>query len=83
MEGNAERQVGCGQEDGPLELVEEEVDQPGLEDEGIEEHEEDDDDVEKNGDVLDAEGEERRGETPVAQESPALLPRRPARPALT
>lgn len=83
MEGNAESQVGCGQQDGPLELVEEEVDQPGLEDEGVEEHEEDDDDVEENGNVLDAEGEERRSETPVVWESPALLPRCPARPALT
>jgi len=59
VEGDAERQVGRRQQDGPFELVEEEIDQPGLEDEGVEEHEEDDDDVEENSDVLDAAGGER------------------------
>lgn len=57
VEGDAERQVGCREQDGSLELVEEEVDQPSLEDEGVEEHEEDDDDIEENSDVLDAGGE--------------------------
>lgn len=56
VEGDAERQVGCGEQDGSLEFMEEEVDQPRLENVSVEEHEEDDDDVEDDGDVLDAAG---------------------------
>lgn len=57
MEGDAECQVGCGEQDGPLEFMEEEVDQSCLENVGVEEHEEDDDDIEDDGDVLDAAGQ--------------------------
>lgn len=56
VEGDAESQVGCREHDGALEFMEEEVDQPRLENVGVEEHEEDDDDVEDDGDVLDAAG---------------------------
>lgn len=54
VEGDAESQVGCGEQDGSLELMEEEVDQSRLEHVGVEEHEEDDDDIEDDGNVLDA-----------------------------
>lgn len=54
MEGDAQSQISCRQDNGPFKLVEEEVDQAGLEDEGVEKHEEDDDDVEEDGDILDA-----------------------------
>lgn len=56
VKGDAKCQVGCGEQDGSLELMEEEVDQSRLEHVGVEEHEEDDDDVEDDGDVLDAAG---------------------------
>lgn len=54
MKGDAEGEVHSCQDDGPFELVEQEVDQTSLEDEGVEEHEENDDDVEENCNILDA-----------------------------
>lgn len=56
--------------------MEEKVDQSSLEDKGIEEHEEDDDDIEENGNVLDAAGGERCSEREerAVWESLALLP---------
>lgn len=54
VKGDAEGEVHGCQDDGPFELMEQEVDQAGLEDEGVEEHEENDDDVEEDRDVLDA-----------------------------
>lgn len=54
MKGDAEGEVRSCQDDGPFELTEQEADQAGLEDEGVEEHEENDDDVEEDRNVLDA-----------------------------
>lgn len=54
MKGDAEGEVNSCEDDGPFELVEQEVDQASLEDEGVEEHEENDDDVEEDCDILDA-----------------------------
>lgn len=55
MKGDTEGEVHSCQDDGPFELVEEETDQAGLEDEGVEEHEENDDDVEEDRNILDDE----------------------------
>lgn len=55
MKGDAEGEVNSCEDDGPFELVEQEVDQASLEDEGVEEHEENDDDVEEDCDILDDE----------------------------
>lgn len=54
MKGDAEGKVHSCQDDGPFELMEQEVDQASLEDEGVEEHEENDDDVEEDCNILDA-----------------------------
>lgn len=54
MKGDTEGEVHSCQDDGPFELVEEETDQASLEDEGVEEHEENDDDVEEDRNILDA-----------------------------
>lgn len=54
MKGDAEGEVHSCEDDGPFEFVEQEVDQASLEDEGVEEHEENDDDVEEDCDILDA-----------------------------
>lgn len=54
MKGDAEGEVRSCQDDGAFELMEQEADQAGLEDEGVEEHEENDDDVEEDRNVLDA-----------------------------
>lgn len=54
MKRDAQGEVHSCQDDGPFELMEEEVDQASLEDEGVEEHEENDDDVEEDCDILDA-----------------------------
>lgn len=55
MKRDAQGEVHSCQDDGPFELMEEEVDQASLEDEGVEEHEENDDDVEEDCDILDDE----------------------------
>lgn len=55
MKGDAESEVHSCQDDGPFELMEEEVDEASLEDEGVEEHEENDDDVEEDCNILDDE----------------------------
>lgn len=54
MQGDAEGEVHRRQNDGPFELMEQEVDQASLEDEGVEEHEENYDDVEEDCNILDA-----------------------------
>lgn len=54
MKGDAESEVHRGQNDGPFELMEQEIDQASLEDEGVEEHEENYDDVEEDCNILDA-----------------------------
>lgn len=54
MKGDAEGEVDSCQDDGPFEFTEQEVDQARLEDEGVEEHEENDDDVEEDSNILDA-----------------------------
>ena len=54
VQGDAEGEVHSCQDDGPFELMEQEVDQASLEDEGVEEHEENDDDVEEDRNILDA-----------------------------
>lgn len=55
MKGDAESEVHRGQNDGPFELMEQEIDQASLEDEGVEEHEENYDDVEEDCNILDDE----------------------------
>lgn len=72
VEGDAQSQVHCRQDDGPFELMEQQVDQAGLEDESVEEHEEDDDDVEEDGNILDAVGEREGGELPGTCGDPAI-----------
>lgn len=73
MEGDAESEVHGRQDDGPLELMEQEADQAGLEDERVEEHEEDDDDVEEDRDVLDAAGKCNKAQPWGGREGRAAL----------
>lgn len=53
MKGDVEGEVYVCQDDGFFEFMEQEVDQVSLEDEGVEEYEENDDDVEEDCNILD------------------------------
>lgn len=76
VQGDAEGEVHRGQHDGAFELVEQEADQAGLEDERVEEQEEDDDDVEEDRDVLDAAGQHNKAQHRAAEDCErALVPR--------
>lgn len=52
VERYAQTKICCWQDDGPFKFVKQKINQASLEDEGIEEHEEDDDDIKENGNIL-------------------------------
>lgn len=52
MKAQAQREVDESDTDGDLEFADQNADQPSLEDEGVEEQKEDDDDRKHNADVL-------------------------------
>lgn len=53
MEGDTQTEVDKYNDDGGLELVDEDADQPGLEDVRVEEEQKDNDGCEQDADVLD------------------------------
>lgn len=56
VERYAQSKVCRWQDDGPFKFVKQKINQASLEDEGIEEHEEDDDDIKEDGNILNAGG---------------------------